>query len=413
MVDEYQRREALIHFRRGRVLERACRQKEAVAEYRQALARCPHLREARIALGAHYQRHGLLAKAVDEFHFLAAIEGDFAVFFTLGCLLSELDRRDEARSAFQACILLNPNEPLVYYEIAKLACADGAYEPALYYLHESLARHGDCWNVRMLQARCLLHQGRYDEAETALQIALEQAPTPLARADVLDDLESLARHREQAAPRCLATRLYLDYGVAFLGHLASAAPHDARLFHLTYPDSAVILHRLIALMTYIDQDVTCVVDLDWLAYPVAAVLAKALGVPQRRIEDVGPHDCPLLVLAVMREPDILTLALEQVGCEAMTFSLGLACQWLGNALPDVVGMVAQDVIGVPWEAHMRRLRAEGAPQSRIVACLQQAATELGHAFEQVPTDTCIEQVATYLQTHQHLRLAETLQTARS
>ena len=46
MLDESQREEALIHFQRGLNLERAHRVGEAVEEYRRAIARYPHLREA-------------------------------------------------------------------------------------------------------------------------------------------------------------------------------------------------------------------------------------------------------------------------------------------------------------------------------------------------------------------------------
>ena len=71
MLDEFQREEALIHFQRGLILERANRVEEAVEEYRRAIAHYPHLREAHDALGFYYQRHGLLAKAAEEFRVVA------------------------------------------------------------------------------------------------------------------------------------------------------------------------------------------------------------------------------------------------------------------------------------------------------------------------------------------------------
>src|ERR1044071_3935226 len=103
MLDETQREEALIHFQRGLILERANRVGEAVEEYRRAIAHDPHLREAHDALGFYYQRRGLLAKAAEEFRVVARLEGDFLSHFNLGYVLIELGRHDEALEAFHCC----------------------------------------------------------------------------------------------------------------------------------------------------------------------------------------------------------------------------------------------------------------------------------------------------------------------
>src|SRR5690349_18418430 len=108
MLDDVQREEALIHLQRGLHLERAHRVEEAVAEYRRAIARDPHLREAHDALGLYYQRHGLLAKAAEEFRVVANLDGDFLSYFNLGCVLIELGRHDEALATFQRCLALQP-----------------------------------------------------------------------------------------------------------------------------------------------------------------------------------------------------------------------------------------------------------------------------------------------------------------
>ncbi len=67
MLEEFQREEALIHFQRGLVLERANRVEEAVEEYRQAISHYPHLREAHDALGFYYQRQACLPKQQRSF----------------------------------------------------------------------------------------------------------------------------------------------------------------------------------------------------------------------------------------------------------------------------------------------------------------------------------------------------------
>src|SRR6266545_8348987 len=126
MLDEFQREEALIHFQRGLNLERAHRVGEAVEEYRRAIAHYPHLREAHDALGFYYQRHGLLAKAAEEFRVVATLEDDFLSHFNLGCVLLELARYDEALASFSTALRLAPR-PSAQAEVIEQICTIERY----------------------------------------------------------------------------------------------------------------------------------------------------------------------------------------------------------------------------------------------------------------------------------------------
>src|SRR5262249_54617568 len=147
MLDESQREEALIHFQRGLNLERAHRVGEAVEEYRRAIARYPHLREAHDALGFYYQRHGLLAKAAEEFRLVAAPGDDFPSHFNLGYVLLELGRPDEALATFQRCLTIEPGDPASHYEIGLIHFLKGDYQAALEEIKLPLEHYPEDWEV--------------------------------------------------------------------------------------------------------------------------------------------------------------------------------------------------------------------------------------------------------------------------
>ena len=164
MLDEFQREEGLRHFYRGLALERANRVVEAVEEYRRAIATYPYLREAHDALGLYYQRSGLLAKAADEFHIVANLEGDFLSYFNLGYVLVKLERYEEALEAFQRCLQLEPDDSATHYEIGFIHFSQGEFRAALDHLQRPLHSYPEDWEVHNLLGKCYLGLRRYDEA---------------------------------------------------------------------------------------------------------------------------------------------------------------------------------------------------------------------------------------------------------
>jgi tetratricopeptide (TPR) repeat protein len=413
MLDEFQREEALIHFQRGLNLERAHRVVEAVEEYRRAIAHYPHLREAHDALGFYYQRHGLLAKAAEEFRVVASLEDDFLSHFNLGCVLVELGRYDEALAAFERCVAFEADDPACRYEIALIHFLKGEYATALAQLDAPLRHYPDDWEVLHLLGSCRLRLGQYDEALAAFSAALHQAPRPAAQAEVIEQICTIERYRDIGEPRSAKDRLYADHGVVYLG---SSQDDGMRLeefqdYHFTYPDIGATLRRFIALQEGLGWYFTCVVALDRQAAPLAEALANLLDVPQRRSDDILPDDLPLLVLGIGREAELLKLAIERVPGEAVTFCLGL--NWLrhGKLLPDVTGVVARGACSVPWESELRRLRCDGAPPAQVDACQHHAAEQIVAATRDTTPDLNSARQVRYYRRHRHLRFADVFDLA--
>jgi tetratricopeptide (TPR) repeat protein len=413
MLDEYQREEALIHLERGLHLERAYRVGEAVAEYRRAIAHDPHLREAHDALGFYYQRHGLLAKAAEEFRVVATLENDFLAHFNLGCVSLELGRHDAALDAFQRCLALAPGDAASHYEIGYIYFLKGEYATALSWLALPLREYPEDWELYQLIGSCQLRLGAFDDALASLGAALRLAPRPTAQAEVIEQIRTISRYRELGEPRWAKDRLYAEHGVVYLG---SAQDDGLRVdesqdYHFTYPDIGTTLRRLIALQFELGWRCTCVVALDRPAGPLADALAHLLDVPRRRATALLPDDLPLLVLAVGREAELLKLAVERIPGAALVFCLGL--NWLRHSAvwPDLIGVVARGVCSVPWEPELRRLRCAGASQEQIEACQRHAAELLVAAtYDAAPEPSADQQVA-YYRTHTNLRFASVFESA--
>ncbi|HEU5099799.1 MAG TPA: tetratricopeptide repeat protein [Roseiflexaceae bacterium] len=408
MLEESQREEALIHFQRGLNLERAHRVGEAVEEYRRAIARYPHLREAHDALGFYYQRHGLLAKAAEEFRVVASLENDFLSHFNLGYVLLDLGRHDEALAAFERCLAIEPGDPASHYEISLIHYLKGNYLAALAELKLPLEQYPEDWEVHHLLGNCQLRLGAYDEALAAFGAALRLAPRPSAQAQVIEHICTIERYRELGVPRWAKDRLYAEHGVVYLG---SAQDNGLRLdefqdYHFTYPDIGTTLQRFVAVVDGLGWQCTCVVALDRQAAPMADALSHLLGVPQRHAGELLPDDLPLLTLAVGREAELLKLAVERTPGAALTFCLGL--NWLrhSKALPDITGIVARGVCSVPWESELRRLRSDGARPEQITECQRRAAAQIVAATIDTPHDPNLALQVAYYDRHHNLRFAD-------
>jgi Flp pilus assembly protein TadD len=410
MLDEVQRNEALLHFQRGLVLEQANRVQEAVEEYRRAIARNPHLREAHDALGFYYQRYGLLAKAAEEFRVVASLENDFLSHFNLGYVLIELDRYDEALRAFQRCLELEPNEPATYYEIALLHSLRGQHQLALEQLQVALDAYPQDWQSHQLGGHCHLKLGQYEEARAAFRRALDLAPRPDSQIQVLEQLARVDRYTETGQPANAKQRLYAEHGVVCLGSAQDdgLSLNETQDYHFTYPDIGVTLRRLAAHALGCGWPITCVVALDRLTQPLVLAMERLLELPVRRADELRPDDRPLLTLVIGREAELLGLGLERAPAPALTFCLGL--NWLRHkpVLPDVTGVVVRGACSVPWEPELRRLRADGATPAQIEACVQRAAEQIAQAARELPEEPNLqEQIDFYAQRFRRLRFTST------
>ncbi len=411
MLNEYHRDEAMLHFQRGVVLERAHRVQEAVEEYRRAIARYPHLREAHDALGFYYQRYGLLAKAAEEFRVVANLEDDFLSNFNLGYVLFELGRHDDALIAFQRCLTIVPDDPATHYEIACISFLKGEYQGALEHLRLPLQDYAEDWELHKLFGRCKLRLGCYDEALSAFHRAQQLTQRPAAQADLASLIAAAERYYELGAVACVKDQLYAEHGVVHLGSSQDNGLHlgEEAEYHFTYPDIAITVSRLLALLEAHQWQFTCVVALDRLAQPLACALAALLDVEQRAAGQIKAGDRPLMVLAIGRESELLELAIERAPMPVVTFCLGL--NWLRRRamLPDISGVVVRGACSVPWESELRRMRADGAQQAQIERCLQHAAEQIITAARDITADAPLaEQIEYYTQRYHRLRFANIL-----
>ena len=272
MADEFRRGSALQHLQRGLVLERANRIKEAVDAYRAALSQNPHLREAHNALGVYYQRHGLLAKAAEEFRIVANLEGDFLAHFNLGYVLVELGRFEEALHAFEQCLRLAPDDPATLYELAFIRYSRGDYLAAVEHLQLPLRLYPDDWEVHNLLGCCHLALRRFDDALAALGRALVLAHDAPDQATLLAQIATVERHREFRSLGSAKDQMYAQDGVVYLG---SAQDDGLRLrevedYHFTYPDIGTTLQRLLALQQGHRWQFNAVVALDKASHPLRA-----------------------------------------------------------------------------------------------------------------------------------------------
>jgi hypothetical protein len=139
---------------------------------------------------------------------------------------------------------------------------------------------------------------------------------------------------------------------------------------------------------------------DTMARPVALALSDLLATPLRDVHELGADDRVLLVLGVAREAELLLLTLERLPCPATAFCLGLNWTRRSRLLPDLVGIVANGTCSVPWEQALRGLRAEGAAQQALQACVQGAAEALAQSLRATPVDANLpRQIRYYTRTH--------------
>lgn len=405
MLDDFSRKEGQRHLHRGLALERDNRLAEAVEEYRRAITNNPHLREAHDALAFYYQRTGLLAKAAEEFRTVANLEQDFRAYFNLGFVLVELERYDEALESFQYCIKLVPDNPAAHFEIGFVYFSQGSLRMALDHLSISLRSYPEDWELYNLLGKCHLGLRHYSAAQDAFVRALSMTTAITAQAELLENLAMIERHREFRNLSGAKDQLYADDGVVYLGSAQDDGIYlsEAQDYHFTYPDIGTTVQRMLALQQASRWSFTAVVSVDRLSEPLACAIAQLLDLPLSRVDTLTATDSALLVLAVGREVELLILAIERAPCPTMAFCLGLNWLRYSRVLPDLIGIAARGTCSMPWEAELRRLRADGSPPELIVECVQHATHQIMRAIQETPLDTNLPRQVRYY-TRQHRRL---------
>lgn len=405
MLGEINREEGIRYFQRGLLLERANRLSEAADAYRAAIDYYPQLREAHAALGFYYQRTGLLAKAADKFKTVVALEGDFLSYFNLGYVLVELGCYEEALHAFQHCLAYDPEDPATHYEVSYIHYTRGDFLAALHHLERPLHSYPEDWEVHNLIGKCHLGLRNYDSAVSAFGQGLMQAHLLTAQAELLDNIASVERHREFRSLHSDKDQMYADDGVVYIG---SAQDNGLRIcevedYHFTYPDIGITLQRLMALQQGSHWQFTALVAVDKLSMPLTIALSELTGTPARDIDSLVPQDHALLITAIGREIELMQLAIERAPCPVVTFCLGV--NWLRHSkvMPDIIGIAARGVCSVPWEAELRRLRADGAAATWVQQRIDDASNQILQAVQTTPPDHNLpRQVRYYTRTHRRL-----------
>ena len=408
MLDEARREEGLRHLQRGLALARANRADEAADALRMAVAANPNLREAHIALGFHYQRSGLLAKAADEFHTVANLEGDFLAYFNLGYVLVELARYEDALDAFRRCLELQPNDSATHLEIGYIHFNRGEFKAALDHLQHPLHTYPEDWEVHNLLGKCYLGLRQYDLALQSFAKALNNAAFPNVQMELLENINTVVRHREFRNLSTVKDQFYAQEGAVYLGSAQDDGLQVTELadYHFTYSDVATTLQRFLALYHSSGWQFTAVVAVDTLSRPLAMALSQLLQIPLRPFEDLHEADRALLAVAVLREDDLLVLISERVHCSITAFCLGLNLSRHGRMQPDVIGIATRGACSVPWESELRRLRADGVHSSQINECIDVAMQQITDSVRETPLDNNLpRQIRYYTRTHRRLNVA--------
>jgi tetratricopeptide (TPR) repeat protein len=407
MQDAHNREEGMRQLQRGLALERSNRIAEAVEAYRRSIASYPYLSEAHNALAFYYQRSGLLAKAAEEFRAVASLAGDFLAYFNLGYILVELERYDEALQAFGRCLGLAPDDSATHFEISLIHYARSDFATALRHLQLPLRSYPDDWEIHNQVGKCHLGLRHYEEAMSAFGRSLLLANGPLAQVELLDNINTVERYHEFRHLTTVKDQLYAQEGVVYLGSAQDDGLQvsEAQDFHFTYPDIGTTLQRLIALIKSSRWEFTAIVCADTLTRPLADALAHLLEIPLRGVDTLAPADRALLLIAVAREAELLLLTIERLPCPATAFCLGLNWMRHSKVLPDLIGITARGACSVPWEAELRRLRADGAPAARVDACIALAAQQITQAFRETPIDSNLpRQIRYYTRNHRKVNV---------
>ncbi len=325
-------------------LERIGRIDEALAEYRRAVDLDPGFAAAYEALGYHYQRRGLLMKALDAFETVARLEGGYTAHFNEGYILVELERYDEALEAFQRCLAEIPEDPSALYEIAYVSYVQRRLPQALEALRIPQQAYEADWRVHNLAAACSIGLERWAEAEASYQRALEVASAADEVEEARAGLLIAQRYQEFPAgtPLGFKERVYADGGAVALGTAGDDGLVILPRADLTPEAIAVTLRRLVRLERALDIGLTAVVAVDRASVALAAVLAQMLRVPRRQLSQLAPGDRALVVLLVGQQAEFLQVALEQAPPGTLSFVHALG--WYGEQdfLPDLVGVPLPD-----------------------------------------------------------------------
>jgi len=337
---------------RAERLERQGRWEEAIIEFKNAIRLDPHLPDAHAALGYHYQRKGLGAKAAEAFRMAAVLSDDYDSYFSWGHTLIDLDRLSEAEYAIDQCLRQRPGDPAARYELAYIRYNSGRYQEAVTELTSLLREFADDWELLFLRASCYLRLQSWSLAEQDLRHAARHPSDEETRAMLRESLDIALRHQEFPAGATLDTkaRLYADYGAICLGTADDDGldiPDYAGAV-LSHTQIATTLRRFHTLYRGTMRQATVILPTDTESLPLAVALSQILGAPLTSVHTLYDMDVPLVVTAVSHGPELHDLVLEYTPAEPIYFALSLNWARHIEFMEDIVGVFSQEPCALPW-----------------------------------------------------------------
>jgi enediyne biosynthesis protein E4 len=230
-------------YRLGKHALQTGRYAEAVAQFREALQRQPHLVDAVQGLGLTYAAEGKTDQAEAQFQAVLRLAPDFAEAYThLGKIYARTGRLDEAIAAYRRVVALEPNRAQGYHNLGTVLAAKGQPAEAMTQLQQAL-RH----DPRFLPARNDLgtlyaEQGEIDKAIAEFSAVIHidasstQAHYNLAMAYAArEELPAMVRQLEETLrldPQHLEA--HFNLGIAYLqgGQEAAAVERFAAVIGL-------------------------------------------------------------------------------------------------------------------------------------------------------------------------------------
>lgn len=198
------------HFFRGQMLLGQQRAAEAESSYREALARQPRFPAATYGLAQSLREQSRVEEAIPYYTaVLKAAEHAVAARVGLAGCWTSLGRSSEARQLLQEARRMQPADPAVLQELARIELHAGNLAEAVTLLESAVARDARDSELRYVLATALARAGRPAEAKPHFQY-VNEARIALSEAQRLTD--HLAARPDDVEARFTVGRIHLQYG---------------------------------------------------------------------------------------------------------------------------------------------------------------------------------------------------------
>jgi serine/threonine protein kinase len=230
----------------AKVFDAENRPDEAVAALEKAIDLSPDDWRFHVSLGSHLEASGRADEAAAQFQKSVALAPDNAVaYLDLGIVNSELDHLEDARNDLETSLRIEPDGD-AYLDLGRVLLLEGKYDEAVSIANKAIQQtplNANAWSV--LGDAYLWRPGHRDEGIKSLQkaIALDEAARPKhpKDANLLSDLATyyadtgnpdrslpLARQALALAPNDPGISYNAAYSYEVLGNRAAAIPLMAR-----------------------------------------------------------------------------------------------------------------------------------------------------------------------------------------